>query len=164
MCVYSFNHIAFCSNSVYKLSFLQLFLLCFVLILYLCKFQWHSFTLEICFSASAKKKTTPSKRAIHAQKLAQYRSTIMGTANLLKEFKFRVEHITSLRKTSFWHIINALIDNRVNSTRKFDIVTKRLIGYYDRPANEFIIGTQNLILHPSNIQLIFGIESGRWEN
>ena len=65
-----------------------------------------------------------------------------------------------MRKTSFWHLINAFIGKRVRSTHKFDIVTERIIGYYDRVGNGFIIGTRNITLHASDIQLVFGVESG----
>ena len=80
--------------------------------------------IENIFSASTKKRKTPPSRNIQPRKPAQFRSTLKGAANLLTNLKFRAEHIVALRKTPFWHLIDAFIGKRVRSTRKFDIVTE----------------------------------------
>lgn len=93
---------------------------------------------------------------------SQYRSNLRAFMMLVKEIKFRSEHLDVLRKTPFWLLFNAFITNTTATTRirKFADGIATIIRSYSANTKGFKLGPKIVSLRDSDICLIFGINSG----
>ncbi|KAL7259632.1 hypothetical protein ACSBR1_005510 [Camellia fascicularis] len=88
----------------------------------------------------------------------------MGTiVKLLQHIKLRNEHINGLKKTPFWALFNAILQNKLNykQCRKYDNIALKIIQTYQRGSSgSFQLGPKTVKLTTEDIKSIFGISCG----
>ncbi|XP_058203886.1 intracellular protein transport protein USO1-like isoform X2 [Rhododendron vialii] len=84
---------------------------------------------------------------------------------LMKVFPVTPALKDSLKKTPFWHLINAFIEEKVKSEhcRKFDEVVVKIVELYDANTRTFTLGNKHVKLEREDVKLIFGISCGNEE-
>ncbi|KAG5553981.1 hypothetical protein RHGRI_011748 [Rhododendron griersonianum] len=84
---------------------------------------------------------------------------------LMKGFPVTPALKDSLKKTPFWHLINAFIEEKVKSDhcRKFDEVVVKIVESYDANTRTFRLGNKHVKLEREDVKLILGITCGNEE-
>uniref|UniRef100_A0A5B7BPG6 Aminotransferase-like plant mobile domain-containing protein n=1 Tax=Davidia involucrata TaxID=16924 RepID=A0A5B7BPG6_DAVIN len=110
-----------------------------------------------------KKKTVTEVRRRERNYLPQYRSNLSAIDKLIKEIDLNKKHISALKKTPFWTLIQAFISNQVDSTsaKKSDNNVAEIIRTFNPKYKSFKLGDKVVSLQKSDISLIFGISSGK---
>ncbi|XP_028051451.1 uncharacterized protein LOC114256066 [Camellia sinensis] len=82
---------------------------------------------------------------------------------LLHHIKLRNEHINGLKKTPFWALFDAILQNKLNykQCRKYDDVALKIIQTYQPGSSgSFQLGPETVKLTTEDIKSIFGISCG----
>ncbi|KAG5565945.1 hypothetical protein RHGRI_001763 [Rhododendron griersonianum] len=90
------------------------------------------------------------------------RSNLQSVIKLLKDTELSPQHVASLKKTPFWLLIQAIVDEKLVSDRcrKFDGVVVKVIKSYQEGTRSFRLGDKNVELTRDDVKLIFGISCG----
>ncbi|KAH7857113.1 hypothetical protein Vadar_009125 [Vaccinium darrowii] len=91
-----------------------------------------------------------------------FRSSLRGIIMLIKELNLRTCHKKVLKRTPFWGIFEAIIENKLSTTqcRKSDKMIIEIINTYDPVAQKFRLGMESVELTPADMVSIFGISCG----
>ncbi|KAG5541015.1 hypothetical protein RHGRI_021039 [Rhododendron griersonianum] len=100
-----------------------------------------------------------------SQHIAFNRCNMQAMIRLMKGFPVTPALKDSLKKTPFWHLINAFIVEKVKSDhcRKFDEVVVKIVESYDANTRTFRLGNKHVKLEREDVKLIFGITCGNEE-
>ncbi|KAG5561405.1 hypothetical protein RHGRI_004439 [Rhododendron griersonianum] len=100
-----------------------------------------------------------------SQHIAFNRCNMQAMIRLMKGFPVTPALKDSLKKTPFWHLINAFIEEKVKSDhcRKFDEVVVKIVESYDANTRTFRLGNKHVKLEREDVKLIFGISCGNEE-
>ncbi|KAG5538993.1 hypothetical protein RHGRI_019519 [Rhododendron griersonianum] len=100
-----------------------------------------------------------------SQHIAFNRCNKQAMIRLMKGFPVTPTLKDSLKKTPFWHLINAFIKEKVKSDhcRKFDEVVVKIVESYDANTRTFRLGNKHVKLEREDVKLIFGITCGNEE-
>ena len=122
-------------------------------------------------SASKKQKTAKSKQKKATGKASKkakqpfftYRSNIIGAMRMIKSYKFTKAHLTEIRKTPFFSVVEAILSTNIeqSSCHCYNNIIFELIKVYDRQRNAFEIGGKTLRVRNSDVRLIFGVIGGK---
>ncbi|GMP31297.1 hypothetical protein CsSME_00005572 [Camellia sinensis var. sinensis] len=92
-----------------------------------------------------------------------FRSNMGIIVKLLQHIKLRNEHINSLKKTPFWALFDAILQNKLNykQCRKYDDIALKIIQTYQPGSSgSFQLGPETVKLTTEDIKSIFGISCG----
>ncbi|KAG5530396.1 hypothetical protein RHGRI_025369 [Rhododendron griersonianum] len=94
-----------------------------------------------------------------SQHIAFNRCNMQAMIRLMKGFPVTPALKDSLKKTPFWHLINAFIVEKVKSDhcRKFDEVVVKIVESYDSNTRTFRLGNKHVKLEREDVKLIFGL-------
>ncbi|KAF7112609.1 hypothetical protein RHSIM_RhsimUnG0211900 [Rhododendron simsii] len=109
--------------------------------------------------------TQETQATEETQHIAFNRCNMQAMIRLMKGFPVTPALKVSLKKTPFWHLINAFIEEKVKSDhcRKFDEVVVKIVESYDAEARTFRLGNKHVKLEREDVKLIFGISCGNEE-
>ncbi|KAI8567564.1 hypothetical protein RHMOL_Rhmol02G0131700 [Rhododendron molle] len=109
--------------------------------------------------------TQETQATEESQHIALNRCNMQAMIRLMKGFPVTLELKVSLKKTPFWHLINAFIEKKVKSDhcRKFDEVVAKIVESYDGNKRTFRLGNKHVKLEREDVKLIFGISCGNEE-
>ncbi|KAI8546097.1 hypothetical protein RHMOL_Rhmol07G0089700 [Rhododendron molle] len=109
--------------------------------------------------------TQETQATEESQHIAFNRCNMQAMIRLMKGFPVTPELKVSLKKTPFWHLINAFIEEKVKSDhcRKFDEVVAKIVESYDANTRTFRLGNKHVKLEREDVKLIFGISCGNEE-
>ncbi|KAI8573252.1 hypothetical protein RHMOL_Rhmol01G0263900 [Rhododendron molle] len=107
-------------------------------------------------SSTRKKNSSPYLRH------SPYRANLRAAIKYIPMIELRKPHIELLKETPFWLLINILKEKalKLEEFRKVDFSVEMILKQY-RGNGQFLIGKQLVELRVSDIQLIFGIRSGK---
>ncbi|KAH7858983.1 hypothetical protein Vadar_030128 [Vaccinium darrowii] len=91
-----------------------------------------------------------------------FRSSLGGLVTFVKELNLRECHKEVLKKTPFWGIFEAIMDNRVTNgqCRKSDKLIIEIIESYDPKKDKFRLGKTYLEITKADMVRVFGINCG----
>ncbi|KAI8554873.1 hypothetical protein RHMOL_Rhmol05G0130700 [Rhododendron molle] len=109
--------------------------------------------------------TQETQATEESQHIAFNRCNIQAMIRLMNGFPVTPALKDSLKKTPFWHLINAFIEEKVKSDhcRKFDEVVVKIVKSYDANTKTFRLGNKHVKLEREDVKLIFGISCGNEE-
>ncbi|KAF7151694.1 hypothetical protein RHSIM_Rhsim02G0117900 [Rhododendron simsii] len=104
---------------------------------------------------------SPKYQGINIEQVAPWSQPLRKRPGIVINERFPVTPALkdSLKKISFWHLINAFIEEKVKSDhcRKFDEVVVKIIESYDANIRTFRLGNKHVKLEREDVKLIFGI-------
>ncbi|KAG5530982.1 hypothetical protein RHGRI_025809 [Rhododendron griersonianum] len=91
-----------------------------------------------------------------------YCASLNGIKTLIEELDLSDDHKKIMKKTPFWKIFKAIIDNKLTSAhcRKSDKMIIRIINAYDPDTGGFKLGGKTIRITRDDIFSIFGITGG----
>ncbi|KAG5521455.1 hypothetical protein RHGRI_033873 [Rhododendron griersonianum] len=109
--------------------------------------------------------TQETQATKESQHIAFNRCNMQAMIRLMKGFPVTPALKDSLKKTPFWNLINAFIEQKVKSDhcRKFDEVVVKIVESYDANTRTFRLGNKHVMLEREDVKLIFGISCGNEE-
>ncbi|KAF7136450.1 hypothetical protein RHSIM_Rhsim08G0151400 [Rhododendron simsii] len=109
--------------------------------------------------------TQETQATEESQHITFNRCNMQAMIRSMKGFPVTPALKDSLKKTPFWHLINAFIEEKVKSEhcRKFDEVVVKIVKSYDANTRTFTLGNKHVKLEREDVKLIFGITCGNEE-
>ncbi|KAF7135675.1 hypothetical protein RHSIM_Rhsim08G0213000 [Rhododendron simsii] len=91
-----------------------------------------------------------------------YRASLNGIKTLIEELNLSEAHMKIMKKTPFWNIFKAIIENKLTSAhcRKSDKMIIKIINAYDPDTGGFNLGGKTIRITRDDIISIFGITGG----
>ncbi|KAH7857887.1 hypothetical protein Vadar_017579 [Vaccinium darrowii] len=91
-----------------------------------------------------------------------FKSSLRGIVTLIKELNLRTCHKEVLKRTLFWVMFEAIIQNQLSPTQchKRDEVIMKIINAYDPVTRKFQLGMESMELTRANMVSILGISRG----
>lgn len=91
-----------------------------------------------------------------------YRSSLGGIITIVKELKLRDCHIEVLKRTPFWGIFEAVMENKftIPQCRKSDKLIIEIIETYDPTKDRFRLGKTYMEVTREDMERVFGIKCG----
>lgn len=91
-----------------------------------------------------------------------FRSSLAGIVTLVKDLKLRNCHLEVLKRTPFWGIFEAIMEDKftISQCRKSDKLIIEIIQTYDPTKDKFWLGKIYMEVTRADMERVFGIRCG----
>ncbi|XP_028119778.1 uncharacterized protein LOC114317267 isoform X2 [Camellia sinensis] len=87
-------------------------------------------------------------------------SNITGLVNMMRMVKWTDLHLVHLRKTPFWLLFKAILENQLPQFKKGGDMVVSIIQSYSVREGKFVIGGQSVDFTDEDVRLLFGLQCG----
>ncbi|KAH7842967.1 hypothetical protein Vadar_011162 [Vaccinium darrowii] len=107
-------------------------------------------------------KAIKKPRKSEATSETPFRSSLGGVITLVKELKLRDCHTKVLKRTPFWGIFEAVMENKftIPQCRKSDKLIIEIIETYDPTKDKFRLGKTYMEVTREDMERVFGVKCG----
>ncbi|GMQ05767.1 hypothetical protein CsSME_00050658 [Camellia sinensis var. sinensis] len=89
-----------------------------------------------------------------------FRSNITGLVNMMRMVKWTDLHLVHLRKTPFWLLFKAILEDQLPQFKKGGDMVVSIIQSYSVREEKFVIGGQSVDFTDEDVRLLFGLQCG----